>query len=189
MRRLLLMDFQPYLTGEQRDERLNFVMRWQQFSGPIMAKGLEDTALYVYNPLISINEVGTSFQPASLEAFHQFNRARQRYWPFTMNATSTHDTKRSEDVRARINTLSEIVEEWEDLLQRWKSLNEAKKISVSGRPAPDPDEEIFLYQTLIGAWPLLSEEVPAFRQRLKDYVVKAAREAMVHTRWVTPDTG
>jgi (1->4)-alpha-D-glucan 1-alpha-D-glucosylmutase len=189
MRRLLFMDFQPYLTGEQKDERLHFVMRWQQFSVPIMAKGMEDTALYVYNPLISLNDVGTSFQPTSVEAFHRFNQARQRSWPFTMNATSTHDTKRSEDVRARINTLSEIVEEWEDLLQRWKSLNEAKKISVDDRPVPDPNEEIFLYQTLIGAWPLLSEEVPAFRLRLKDYMVKAAREAMVHTRWITPDNG
>src|SRR5208337_3255318 len=152
MSRLLLLDFQSYLTGEQKDEQLRFVMRWQQFSGPIMAKGLEDTALYVYNPLISLNEVGTSFQPVSVEAFHQFNRARQRACPFTMNATSTHDTKRSEDVRARINILSEIVEEWEDSLQRWKGLNHAKKISVDGDLAPDPNEEIFLYQTLIGAW-------------------------------------
>ena len=82
MGRLLLLDFQSYLTGEQKDEQLHFVMRWQQFSGPIMAKGLEDTALYVYNPLISLNEVGTSFQPVSVEAFHQFNRARQRSMPF-----------------------------------------------------------------------------------------------------------
>ena len=185
--RLLLLDFQSYLTGEQKDEQLHFVMRWQQFSGPIMAKGLEDTALYVYNPLISLNEVGTSFQPVSVEAFHQFNRARQSSSPFTMNATSTHDTKRSEDVRARINILSEIVEEWEHLLQRWKSLNQARKISVDGDFAPDPNEEIFLYQTLIGAWPLQSEEIPAFSKRLQDYMVKAAREAMVHTRWVTPN--
>ena len=187
MGRLLLLDFQSYLTGEQKDEQLHFVMRWQQFSGPIMAKGMEDTALYIYNPLISLNEVGTSFRPVSAEAFHQFNQARQRSCPFTMNATSTHDTKRSEDVRARINILSEIVEEWEDLLQRWRSLNQARKISVHGDLAPDPNEEIFLYQTLIGAWPLQSEEIPAFSKRLQDYMVKAAREAMVHTRWVTPN--
>ena len=188
MRRLLLMDFQPYLSDEQKDEQLHFVMRWQQFSGPVMAKGLEDTALYVYNPLVSLNEVGTGFKPTSLQAFHQFNKQRQSLSPFTMNATSTHDTKRSEDVRARINTLSEMVEEWEDLLERWKSLNENKKISVNGGPAPDPDEEILLYQTLIGAWPLHSEEVPSFKKRLKDYVIKAAREAMTHTRWTAPDT-
>ncbi|MGA2229040.1 MAG: malto-oligosyltrehalose synthase, partial [Syntrophobacteraceae bacterium] len=187
--RLLLLDFQSYLTDEQKHEQLHFVMRWQQFSGPIMAKGLEDTTLYIYNPLISLNEVGTSFQPVSVEAFHQFNRTRQRASPFTMNATSTHDTKRSEDVRARINILSEIVEEWEALLQRWKSLNHARKISVDGDLAPDPNEEIFLYQTLIGAWPLQSEKIPAFSKRLQDYMVKAAREAMVRTRWITPNTG
>ncbi len=187
--RLLLLDFQSYLTDEQKHEQLHFVMRWQQFSGPIMAKGLEDTTLYIYNPLISLNEVGTSFQPVSVESFHQFNRARQRSCPFTMNATSTHDTKRSEDVRARINILSEIVEEWEDLLQRWKSLNQARKIPVDVNLAPDPNEEIFLYQTLIGAWPLQSEEIPAFSKRLQDYMVKAAREAMAHTRWTTPNTG
>ncbi len=187
MRRLLLMDFQPYLSDEQRDERLKFVMRWQQFSGPIMAKGLEDTTLYVYNPLVSLNEVGTSFQLTSVEAFHKFNQARQKSMPCTMNATSTHDTKRSEDVRARINTLSEIVEEWDYLLHRSRSLNEAKKTAVGGEPVPDPNEEIFLYQTLIGAWPLLSDEVPEFIQRLRQYIVKTAREAMVHTRWITPD--
>jgi (1->4)-alpha-D-glucan 1-alpha-D-glucosylmutase len=187
MHRLLLMDFQPYLTGEQKDERLDFVMRWQQFSVPIMAKGLEDTALYVYNPLISLNEVGSNLQPTTVEAFHRFNRARQRSMPFSMNATSTHDTKRSEDVRARINTLSEIVDEWEDLLQRWKALNDAKKISVNGKTTPDPNEEMFLYQTLIGAWPLRPEELPALRERLISYMVKALREAMVHSRWITPD--
>ena len=187
MGRLLLLDFQPYLSGEQRNEWLHFVMQWQQFTGPIMAKGLEDTSLYVYNPLISLNEVGTNFRPASAEAFHRFNQARQKSMPFTMNATSTHDTKRSEDVRARINVLSEIAEQWEDVLQRWKSLNQAKKILVGGVEAPDPNEEIFFYQTLIGAWPFLPQEVPAFKQRLKDYMIKAAREAMVHTRWLAPD--
>src|SRR5208337_3533653 len=100
---VLLLRERGHVTPEQREARLAFILRWQQFTGPIMAKGLEDTALYVYNPLISLNEVGTSFQPVSVEAFHQFNRARQRACPFTMNATSTHDTKRSEDVRARIN--------------------------------------------------------------------------------------
>ncbi|MGC8491070.1 MAG: malto-oligosyltrehalose synthase [Syntrophobacteraceae bacterium] len=189
MRRLLLMDFPTYLTTEQKNERLNFVMRWQQFSGPIMAKGCEDTALYIYNPLISLNEVGTGLKPVSVEAFHEFNRQRQKLWPHTMNATSTHDTKRGEDVRARINTLSEIAEEWQEVLDRWKRLNTAKKVSVDGLRVPDPNEEAFLYQTLIGAWPLQSEEVPAFRRRLKSYMIKAAREAKVYTRWTAPDSG
>ncbi len=186
--RLLLLDFQPHLSGEQKDDWLHFVMRWQQFTGPIMAKGLEDTTLYVYNPLISLNEVGTSLQPTSAEAFHQFNLSRQTSRPFSMNATSTHDTKRSEDVRARINVLSEIVEEWGDLLQRWKSLNQPQKILVAGVEVPDPNEENFFYQTLIGVWPLLSEELPALSQRLKDYMIKSAREAMVHTKWLVPDS-
>lgn len=187
MKRLLLLDFQSYLTEEQKEEQLRFVMRWQQFTGPIMAKGLEDTSLYVYNPLISINEVGTSFRPTSVEAFHRFNQERRKSSPFTMNATSTHDTKRSEDVRARINVLSEIVEEWEDLLQRWRDMNRAKKITAGGMQVPDPNEEIYLYQTLIGAWPLSPEEIPAFKERLRDHIIKAAREAMIHTRWITPD--
>lgn len=189
MRRLLLMDFPTYLTTEQKNERLNFVMRWQQFSGPIMAKGCEDTALYIYNPLISLNEVGTNLKPVSVAAFHQFNRQRQKLWPHTMNATSTHDTKRGEDVRARINTLSEIVEEWQEVLDRWKRLNEAKKVSVDDLRVPDPNEEVFLYQTLIGAWPLQTEEIPAFRRRLKSYMIKAAREAKVYTGWTAPNSG
>jgi len=187
MRRLLLMDFQPYLTSEQKDERLDFVMRWQQFSVAIMAKGLEDTALYVYNALISLNEVGSNLQPTAVEEFHRLNRARLESLPFSMNATSTHDTKRGEDVRARINTLSEIAGDWEDLFQRWKTLNQAKKTPINGKATPDPNEEIFLYQTLAGAWPLRPEDVPAFRERLHGYMIKAAREAMVHTRWITPD--
>ncbi len=187
--RLLSLDFPPYPGSEQQKEWLHFVMRWQQFTGPIMAKGQEDTSLYVYNPLISLNEVGTALHAVSVEAFHQFNQTRKRALPFTINATSTHDTKRSEDVRTRINTLSEIPEEWETLLERWKGLNQGKKILVGGEPAPDPNEEIFLYQTLIGAWPLQLEEVPTFKKRLRDYLIKAAREAMVRTRWITPDTG
>ncbi|MGC9194729.1 MAG: malto-oligosyltrehalose synthase [Syntrophobacteraceae bacterium] len=187
MRRLMLMDFPTYLSVEQKNERLNFVMRWQQFTGPIMAKGCEDTALYVYNPLISLNEVGASFKPVSIEEFHDFNSRRQQLWPHTMNATSTHDTKRSEDVRARINTLSEIVEEWEDLLERWKILNAPHKVWVDGAPVPDANEEVFLYQTLIGAWPLQTGEIPAFGRRLKAYMVKAVREAKVHTTWTAPN--
>jgi (1->4)-alpha-D-glucan 1-alpha-D-glucosylmutase len=187
MRRLLLMDFPAYLGAEQRHERLNFVMRWQQFSGPIMAKGLEDTALYLYNPLISLNEVGANFKPVSVGEFHEFNRDRQKLWPHTMNATSTHDTKRSEDVRARINTLSEIVEEWEDLLERWKVLNSPKKVWVRGVAVPEANEEVFLYQTMIGAWPLQVNEVPAFRRRLRAYMLKAVREAKVRTMWTAPN--
>jgi len=166
---------------------LRFVMRWQQFTGAIMAKGLEDTVLYIYNCLISLNEVGTGCEPVTAAEFHQANLGRRKDWPFAMNATSTHDTKRSEDVRARINVLAEIPEEWELCLARWRQWNREKKPLVQDRPIPQANEEIFLYQTMLGAWPLAEEELPSFRERLKAYVIKAAREATVHTGWIAPN--
>jgi (1->4)-alpha-D-glucan 1-alpha-D-glucosylmutase len=186
VRRVLLLNFPLNLSEEHREDWLRFVMRWQQFTGPIMAKGLEDTALYVYNPLISLNEVGTDFLVAAPEDFHRFNRSRQEKWPFTLNATSTHDTNRSEDVRMRINVLSEIPQEWEAGLKRWSAWNQSKKPRVSGLAVPDPNEEYFLYQTLIGAWPLFNKEMPEFKARLQAYTIKAAREAKVYTRWIAP---
>jgi (1->4)-alpha-D-glucan 1-alpha-D-glucosylmutase len=162
-------------------------MRWQQFTVPIMAKGLEDTALYVYNPLVSLNEVGTDFLIVSPEDFHQFNRRRQENSPSTLNATTTHDTKRSEDVRMRINVLSEDPQEWEACLKRWSAWNLSKKLWANGMAVPDPNEEYFLYQTLIGAWPLFKAEIPEFKARLQAYTIKAAREAKVHTGWIAPN--
>jgi (1->4)-alpha-D-glucan 1-alpha-D-glucosylmutase len=187
VRRVLLLEFPPNLLEEHRDDWLRFVMRWQQFTVPIMAKGLEDTALYVYNPLVSLNEVGTDFLMVTPEDFHRFNRGRQENWPSTLNATATHDTKRSEDVRMRINVLSEDPQAWEVCLQRWSAWNRSKKRWVNGMEVPDPNEEYFLYQTLIGAWPLNKEEVPEFKARLQAYIIKAAREAKVHTRWIAPN--
>ncbi|HLD48668.1 MAG TPA: malto-oligosyltrehalose synthase, partial [Desulfobaccales bacterium] len=186
VRRVLLLDFPPSLAEEHREDWLRFVMRWQQFTGPIMAKGLEDTALYVYNPLISLNEVGTDFLVATPEDFHRFNRSRQENWPSTLNATSTHDTNRSEDVRMRINVLSEVPQEWAAALKRWSAWNQSKKRLVNGLAVPDPNEEYFFYQTLIGAWPLFKDEIPEFKARFQDYTIKAAREAKVHTRWIAP---
>ena len=185
---MLRLDFPLYLTTEQRHDWLKFVMHLQQFTGPIMAKGFEDTVLYIYNPLISLNEVGGSFQPVQVDDFHSFNLNRQKTCPGSMNATSTHDTKRSEDVRARLNVLSEIPGEWQACLQRWSALNLAKKVVVNGNPVPDRNQEVFLYQTMLGAWPLDPAEVPAFKERLQAYLIKAAREAMVHTRWVSPQS-
>ncbi|MBU4449317.1 MAG: malto-oligosyltrehalose synthase [Proteobacteria bacterium] len=187
VRRVLLLDFPPNLSEEHREDWLRFVMRWQQFTVPIMAKGLEDTALYVYNPLVSLNEVGTDFLMVAPEDFHQFNQRRQENWPSTLNATATHDTKRSEDVRMRINVLSEDPQKWEACLQRWSAWNQPKKRWVNGMAVPDANEEYFLYQTLIGAWPLLEEEIPEFKERLQAYTIKAAREAKVHTRWIAPN--
>ncbi len=187
LQRVLLLDFPSDLTNENRGDWLDFVMRWQQFTGPIMAKGFEDTALYDYSRLVSLNEVGGNPGAASssVEEFHSANLVRQASWPLTMNATSTHDTKRSEDVRARINVISEISGSWEDCLARWIKWNQSHKQNVDGEPVPEPDMESLIYQTLIGAWPLLTEELPAFRERFEAYVLKAAREAKAHTSWIS----
>ena len=184
--RVLLLEGPDAFPAERKEEWLGFLMRWQQFTGPIMAKGFEDTALYVYNRLVSRNEVGG--EPAgpgtSPEAFHRRAAAVRRRWPFTMNATSTHDTKRGEDVRARINVLSEIPGEWERRVTRWSRWNAEKRRESGAGPSPDRNEEYLLYQTLVGAWPLDEKEVPSLTERIQEYMIKAAREAKVHTRWI-----
>ncbi|HEX6201601.1 MAG TPA: malto-oligosyltrehalose synthase, partial [Thermoanaerobaculia bacterium] len=174
-----------------RARRLDFVARWQQLTGPAMAKGLEDTALYVYNRLISLNAVGGEPEgidpPGDADAFHRRNAERRRRWPFSLTAATTHDAKRSEDVRARVSVLSELAGEWERRVTRWAALNRGKKRAVGGSLVPDSNEEIFLYQTLVGAWPLRDPAEARFAARLEEYLVKAAREATVHTDWLTPD--
>jgi (1->4)-alpha-D-glucan 1-alpha-D-glucosylmutase len=189
VRSVLLMEDGREHFAEQREARLAFVMRWQQFTGPIVAKGLEDTTLYVYCPLISLNEVGGDPQPsvASPSEFNSFIRERQRAWPYGLNSTCTHDTKRGEDVRARISVLSELPGEWRRRLNSWARWNVKKKKLVGRQTAPDRNEEIFLYETLLGAWPLTAAEMPAFGKRMTAYVIKATREAMVHTRWTRPN--
>ncbi len=189
LRRILLLDMHPPLTAEGKAAWLSFVRRWQQFTGPIMAKGLEDTSLYIYNRLVSLNEVGgdPEGRRVSVEAFHRHNAAIRANWPYTLIATSTHDTKRSEDVRARINVLSELPQSWGRAVTRWSRWNRTKKQRVNGTLVPGPNEEILLYQNLVGAWPLQKEEVPAFKERLKGYMIKAAKEAKVHTSWINPN--
>lgn len=173
LRRVLLAEPAWYLQN-RKPEYLDFVMRWQQFTGPVMAKGLEDTAFYVRNPLVSVNEVGGESSGPDLyfeiEEFHRRNLERQAQWPHTMNASSTHDTKRSEDVRARINVLSELPEEWGRALRRWMRINPSET-------APDANEQILTYQSMLGAWPI---ELG----RLKQYMSKALREAKTHTSWI-----
>ncbi|MBW1990815.1 MAG: malto-oligosyltrehalose synthase [Deltaproteobacteria bacterium] len=186
-RRVLTLDFPPRLPEDKKSGWLRFVMRWQQFTGPVMAKGLEDTALYVYNPLVSLNEVGTSMGPVSVAAFHRLNQERLEKWPHTLNATSTHDTKRSEDVRLRLHVLSEIPEEWAACLKRWRRLNRAHKTEVNGREVPDGNEESFLYQTLLGMWPLEEQEAAGVGERLRAYLIKAVREAKVKSQWTAPN--
>ena len=159
-------------------------MRWQQLTGPIAAKGVEDTTLYIYNRLISMNDVGGQPDAVTVERYHQFHTARHQRWPHTMNDTSTHDTKRSDDVRARLNVVSEIPDEWSRSLMRWSRWNRDQKAAAN---APDANEEVLLYQTMLGAWPLEAGEEPSFVERLKAYVVKAAREAKVYSSWVQPN--
>lgn len=186
----LLLEYSGYLSEEDREEWVHFVMRFQQLTGPLMAKGFEDTTLYVYNRLLSLNDVGGSPDRfgVPLNEFHAFNLKRARSQPHTMNATSTHDSKRGEDVRARINVLSEIPGQWESSLRKWSRLNRRKKKAVRGEAVPDKNDEYLLYQTLIGALPFKNEEVNDFKSRLKDYIIKAVREAKVHTAWLKPDT-
>ncbi|HXG57514.1 MAG TPA: malto-oligosyltrehalose synthase [Thermoanaerobaculia bacterium] len=186
LERVLFVDPPEYLAHE-RERWLAFVMRWQQFTGRVMAKGVEDTAFYCYHRLISMNEVGSEpgregdFDP--VKEFHARCTAIARDWPHTLNATSTHDTKRGEDVRARLNVLSEIPAAWGRNVRQWSKRNASLRIDG----VPDPNTEFFLYQTLLGIWPLDEEEVAGLPQRLGPYLEKAAREAKTHTSWVAPN--
>lgn len=169
-------------------DALDLVMRWQQYSGPVMAKGHEDTALYVYNRLLSANAVGSDpDDPASsVTEFHRLCRQRVRQ-PGAMNATSTHDSKRSEDVRARIDVLSEMPDAWRQAVQQWRELNGPLARDAGGTRVPNPNLEMLAYQTLVGAWPLDRQEEPEFTNRFADYLLKAAREAKVFTSWIEQD--
>lgn len=166
---------------------VDFAMRLQQYSGPVMAKGFEDTALYRYNRLIALNEVGGEPLRFGLSpsAFHQANRARLRSHPHTLLATATHDTKRGEDTRLRIATLSELPEEWRQHLERWHQLNQPFRKQLDGGPAPEANDEIWIYQTMLGAWP--DDDAEGFVERLAGVVVKAVREAKRRTSWAHPD--
>lgn len=187
--KFLLLEYEESLPAEERSQWLHFVMRLQQFTGPLMAKGVEDTLFYVYNRFIGLNEVGGAPDNfgISLKDFHDYNTYQQEYWPNTLNATSTHDTKRSEDVRSRLSVISELPEEWENEVKVWSELNADKKQIIHDQPVPEPNDEYFLYQTLVGAYPFNEKDLPEFKERVKAYVVKAVREAKVHTAWLRPD--
>ncbi|HUR70487.1 MAG TPA: malto-oligosyltrehalose synthase, partial [Candidatus Limnocylindrales bacterium] len=186
--RFLLLRF----TNQSEEERKNwthFVMRFQQLTGPLMAKGFEDTTLYIYGQLLALNDVGGDPDRfgVTLDQFHRFNRRRAERWPHALNATATHDTKRGEDARARMLVISELADQWERHLKRWSRLNRSKKEIHRGHEVPDTNDEYFLYQTLAGAWPLGGEDRAGFLGRLKEYLIKAVREAKVHTEWLKPD--
>ena len=191
-------------AGYGKQAVTTFANRFQQYTGPVMAKGLEDTAGYRYNRLVSLNEVGS--EPGrfgtSRAAFHHLNHERLRHWPQSMLATATHDSKRGEDARARIHVLSEIADEWAGVVETWMELNAPHRREIEGNPAtaigPTPHDEYLIYQTLVGAWPaellfradsepLAPRRVASFRKRMEAFAVKAAREAKVATSWLNPD--
>jgi (1->4)-alpha-D-glucan 1-alpha-D-glucosylmutase len=184
----------PPATPEEARERQRFAMKFQQYTGPVQAKGLEDTAFYRYNVVLSLNEVGgdPSHFGRSVAEFHDANAKRQKEWPFEMLATSTHDTKLGEDVRGRLNVLSELPHEWTREVAKWMRITKTYRTMVDGDPAPDRNDEYRFYQVLIGAWPVEASpeanEAPVdFIERLQRYMLKSARESKLHTSWLTPN--
>lgn len=178
-------------SDEKTDRlRLEFVLKFQQCTSPMMAKGLEDTAFYIFNRLCALNEVGGNPQQfgISLERFHEKNRARLSDKPHTLLASTTHDTKRSEDLRARIAVLSEIPEEWQTWIYEWRYLNSIFKKGVEGDVAPSANEEYLLYQTLLGTWPFAGDQLnEEYIARIQRYMLKAIKEAKVNSSWVQPN--
>jgi (1->4)-alpha-D-glucan 1-alpha-D-glucosylmutase len=169
----------------------DFAMRFQQFTAPVTAKGVEDTALYRFNRLVSLNEVGTDPEQfgVSVHAFHVASADRAAVWPHTMLATSTHDNKRSEDVRARIDVISERPGAWRAMVQRWSRMNRSRKTQVDGSPAPSANDEYLLYQVLVGTFAADADGggLASYRERIAAYMLKAVREAKVQTSWLSPN--
>jgi (1->4)-alpha-D-glucan 1-alpha-D-glucosylmutase len=198
---VLLLDNPFDLPRHEMDERVNFVQRFQQLTGPAAAKGVEDTALYAYVPLASLNEVGGEPHLASGDpraVLHRTNEERAATQPKAMLCVTTHDTKRTADVRARLDVLSEIPKLWTGYVRRWQRLNRPHCKRVSGKLAPDPSAEYLFYQTLVGIWPVpdpcdCDQQFPDasvlndLRERLEQYMLKAAREAKTRTNWVKPN--
>jgi (1->4)-alpha-D-glucan 1-alpha-D-glucosylmutase len=192
VRDTLLLRWPRNLNAEDRAEHVEFVMKFQQLTGPVMAKGVEDTSFYIFNRLVSLNEVGGEPDRFGIdvEAFHAYVTARAERWPHAMNSTSTHDTKRSEDVRARIHTISEVPEAWARRATDWARAHEDHRAFDSDLLVPDRNDEYLLYQTLVGVWPLGEVDADshaALVERVQGYMEKATREAKVHTSWINPN--
>lgn len=192
IRDVLLLEQPPGLDEAGRDQRDLFVGRFQQVTSPLVAKGIEDTAFYQYLPLASLNEVGGDpvGGAGTVADFHAENHGRLEQRPGSLIATTTHDTKRSEDVRARINVISEIPQQWRSVVNRWSRLNRRHRREVDGQPAPSRNDEYLLYQTLIGVWPLDPPDAgswPRFVERIQGYMEKATREAKRRTSWISPN--
>ena len=190
LKSLLLFEYE-HLGPEEISCATDFVLRFQQLTGPVMAKGLEDSVCYIYNRLISLNEVGGNLEcfGYSKSEFHQFNKEKLAKWPFGFLASSTHDTKFSKDVRMRINVLSEMPQKWQEHVSLWKSLNKKYKKPSKEGLAPDNNTEYYIYQMLIGIWPLSKEEYTSldFKERIWQCLLKIIREAGLHTSWRLPN--
>jgi (1->4)-alpha-D-glucan 1-alpha-D-glucosylmutase len=188
LRDLLLLRLGDPDDAEGQELQRRFVMKFQQTSGPVTAKGVEDTAFYVFNRLVALNEVGGEPDQfgTTPEAFHQLNARRQREWPAGLSASSTHDTKRSEDVRARLAVLSELSAEWARMVAEWTRINRRKGREIGGLRAPDRNEEYLLYQTVVGALPFERPDA-SFTARIVEYMRKATKEAKVNTSWINPN--
>ncbi len=180
--------------GERYRARLRFAMKFQQYTGPLQAKGVEDTAFYRYNVLVSLNEVGGDPQRfgGTIAQFHSANQQRRARVPRAMLSTAIHDTKRGEDARTRIHVLSEVPRTWRGCVREWAEINAACRSTVDGTDAPDRNDEYLFYQTLVGCWPAEVTEPhtpPELVARVRDYMLKAIKEAKVHTSWITSNEG
>lgn len=189
IRHVLLLEFTPEAESA-RKAVVRFAMKFQQYTGPVMAKGLEDTTFYRYNRLVSLNEVGGEPQHfgMSVSNFHQYNLERQKRVPCSMLTTSTHDTKRSEDVRARISVLSEMPDDWQKRVTQWRRMNRGYRKKLDGDDAPATNAEYLFYQTLVGVWPFRTpnaSEMEMLSARMEQYMLKAAKEAKNHTSWIS----
>jgi (1->4)-alpha-D-glucan 1-alpha-D-glucosylmutase len=187
----LLLKKADYIPAEDQDEHMKFVGKFQQVTSPVTAKGIEDTALYLYNRLVSLNEVGGEPDKFGVapDTLHAWLAERAAKWPHGLSASSTHDTKRSEDVRARINVLSELAGEWRPATQRWARMNRKARSLIDGESYPSRNEEYLLYQTLIGTWPLTpmtSDQEREYHERIHNYMLKTMREGKVFTSWLNP---
>ncbi len=187
---MLKLDFSLKPTNIRKDKLEDFVLRFQQLTGPAMAKGFEDTFLYRYNRLVSLNEVGSSpdIFGYSVDAFHDVMARRFKNDPHSMNSTSTHDSKRGEDARARINVLSEIPDIWRSRCKKWSELNSGFKVRAGDKLCPDGNDEYMLYQSLVGSVPFAGAGEDEFIERAKRYFIKAIRESKRNSNWFEPDS-
>lgn len=193
VREVLTLEIAAGKSSIYRQQVITFALKFQQYTGPVMAKGLEDTAFYRYNRLLSLNEVGGAPQRfgVSVATFHAQNQQRAENWPHAMLSSSTHDSKRSEDVRARINVLSEMADKWHTKVQRWSQINRSEgQNAAEERGRLEPNDEYFLYQTLVGVWPQTEPDAEGLQRlcsRVNASLLKAGKEAKLRTSWATPD--